>query len=37
MAKDTNGKQSEGFFNGGLLNFILGEQRKKQATENLLI
>tara|TARA_R100000458_G_scaffold59548_3_gene70457 strand:+ start:2271 stop:3278 length:1008 start_codon:yes stop_codon:yes gene_type:complete len=35
MAKDTNGKQSEGFFNGGLLNFILGEQRKKQATENL--
>mgnify|MGYP003127440165 CR=1 FL=1 len=30
MAKNLNGKQSEGFFNGGLLNFILDEQKRNQ-------
>tara|TARA_R110000824_G_scaffold229112_2_gene416806 strand:+ start:1452 stop:2495 length:1044 start_codon:yes stop_codon:yes gene_type:complete len=30
MAKNLNGKQSKGFFNGGLLNFILDEQKRNQ-------
>jgi hypothetical protein len=30
MAKNLNGKQSEGFFNSGLLNFIIDEQKRNQ-------